>query len=75
LETKGLLPAMAGSGGDEFRPRGSLEFTESSVLDTIIPLGSDFNIEAALSGSGERLDEGNDSPLAAIPQRQGLFFG
>jgi hypothetical protein len=55
-------------------PRGSLEFVESSILGTIIPLASDLNIEEALSGSVERLDEG-DSPLAAIPQRQALFFG
>ncbi|TGO42887.1 hypothetical protein BHYA_0004g00130 [Botrytis hyacinthi] len=55
-------------------PRSSLEFTESSILDTIIPLASDLNIEEALSGSVEKLDEGNSSPLAAIPQRQALFF-
>lgn len=66
---------MAESREDEFRPRGSLEFVESSVLDTVIPLASDLNIEAALSGSVERLDEGNESPLAAIPQRHALFFG
>jgi hypothetical protein len=56
-------------------PRGSLEFVESSILGTIIPLASDLNIEEALSGSVERLDETDDSPLAAIPQRQALFFG
>ncbi|ESZ92214.1 hypothetical protein SBOR_7401 [Sclerotinia borealis F-4128] len=55
-------------------PRGSLEFTESSILDTIIPLASDLNIEEALSGSVEKLDEGSGSPLAAIPQRQALYF-
>ncbi|TVY88708.1 hypothetical protein LAWI1_G003814 [Lachnellula willkommii] len=59
---------------EEARPRGSLEFVESSVLDTIIPLASNLDIEEALSGSVERLDEGNDSPLATIPQRQALFF-
>lgn len=57
------------------RPRGSLEFAESSVLDTIIPLASPLDIEQALSGSVERLDDGNASPLASIPQRQALFFG
>ncbi len=57
------------------RPRGSLEFVESSVLDTIIPLASPLNIEQALSGSVERLDEGYASPLSSIPQRQALFFG
>lgn len=56
-------------------PRGSLEFTESSILDTIIPLASDLNIEEALSGSVEKLDEGSASPLAAIAQRQALYFG
>ncbi|CZT05278.1 uncharacterized protein RAG0_11444 [Rhynchosporium agropyri] len=59
---------------EEARPRGSLEFVNSSVLDTIIPAASDLNIEEALAGSVERLDEGNDSPLALIPQRQSLFF-
>ena len=61
--------------GEEIRSRGSIEFVESSILDTIIPLASDFDIEEALSGSVERLDEGNDSPLATIPQRHALFFG
>jgi len=60
---------------DEIRSRGSIEFVESSILDTIIPLASDLDIEQALSGSVERLDEGSDSPLASIPQRHGLFFG
>jgi len=59
----------------EVPPRGSLEFVESSILDTIVPLASDLNIEDALSGSVERLDDGNDSPLAAIPQRHALYFG
>lgn len=57
------------------RPRGSLEFVETSILETLIPLDSEVNIEEALSGSAERLDQGNDSPLAAIPQRQALYFG
>ncbi len=61
--------------GEEVQPRGSLEFVESSILDTIIPAASNLNIEEALSGSVERLDNGNESPLAAIPQRQALFFG
>ena len=60
---------------EETRPRGSLEFVETSILDTIVPLASNLNIEDALKGSVERLDEGNDSPLAAIPQRNALFFG
>jgi hypothetical protein len=60
---------------EEAQPRGSLEFVESSILDTIVPLASDLNIEEVLKGSVERLDEGNDSPLAAIPQRSALFFG
>lgn len=57
------------------RPRGSMEFVETSILETIIPLASDLNIEEALGGSLERLDEGNDSPLASIPQRHALFCG
>tara|TARA_R110002060_G_scaffold33186_2_gene43926 strand:+ start:230 stop:436 length:207 start_codon:yes stop_codon:yes gene_type:complete len=60
---------------EEARARGSLEFVESSILDTIVPAASDLSIEEALSGSVERLDEGNDSPLASIAQRQALFFG
>jgi hypothetical protein len=60
---------------EDARPRGSLEFVESSVLDTIIPSASPLNIEQALSGSVERLDDSNASPLASIPQRQTLFFG
>lgn len=60
---------------EEAQPRGSLEFVESSVLDTIVPLASSLNIEEALNGSVERLDDDKDSPLASIPQRQALFFG
>lgn len=66
---------MAEMEEEEARPRGSLEFVESSILDTIVPLASNLNIEEALKGSVERLDGGNDSPLAAIPQRNALFFG
>jgi hypothetical protein len=66
---------MATPDVEEARPRGSLEFVESSVLDTIVPLASHLNIEEALGGSVERLDEGNDSPLASIPQRHALYFG
>lgn len=60
---------------DAIRPRGSMDFVESSVLDTIIPAASNLNIEEALAGSVERLDEGNESPLASIPQRHALYFG
>lgn len=66
---------MAGVETEEVRPRGSLELVETSILDTIIPLASDLNIEEALKDSVERLDEGSDSPLAAIKQRHALFFG
>jgi hypothetical protein len=60
---------------EEGKPRGSVDFVESAILGTTIPLDGNLNIEDALSGSVERLDEGNDSPLADIPQRQTLFFG
>jgi hypothetical protein len=60
---------------EEARPRGSFEFVEGSILDTIVPLASNIDIEDTLKGSVERLDEGNDSPLAGIPQRNALFFG
>jgi hypothetical protein len=60
---------------EEVQPRGSIDFVETSILDTVVPLASNLNIEEALKGSVERLDEGNHSPLAAIPQRNALFFG
>ena len=60
---------------EESRPRGSLEFVETSVLDTVIPFANPLNIEEALNGSFERLDDDHTSPLASIPQRQALFFG
>lgn len=66
---------MAESEEEEVRPRGSLEFTESSILDTIIPLDGALDIEKALKGTVRRLDEGKGSPLASIPQRQALYFG
>ena len=61
--------------GQQTQPRGSLEFVESSVLDTLIPLSTNLNIEAALRGSVHRLDVATGSPLSAIAQRQSLFFG
>lgn len=66
---------MEGTEDGEPRPRGSLEFVESSILGTVVPATSDLNIEEALSGSVERLDDGNGSPLAAISQRKALYFG
>jgi hypothetical protein len=60
---------------EDAQPRGSLEFGETSVLDTIVPLANPLDIEEALRGSVERLDDGHASPLASIPQRQALFFG
>ncbi len=60
---------------EESRPRGSVEFVETSVLDTFIPFANPLNIEEALSGLVERLDDGHGSPLASIPQRQALLGG
>lgn len=60
---------------EDARPRGSLDFVETSVLDTIVPLANPLNIEEALSGSVERLDHSHSSPLAFVPQRHALFFG
>jgi hypothetical protein len=60
---------------EDAQPRGSLEFVETSVLDTIVPLASPLNIEDALNGSVARLDDSHASPLASIPQRHTLFFG
>lgn len=59
----------------EFQPRGSIDFVESSILDTIIPSSTNISIEENLRGSVERLDEGDASPLSAIKQRHSLFFG
>lgn len=56
-------------------PRGSLDFVETSILDTIIPLSSTLNIEESLNGSLDRLDVGDTSPLSCVPRRQILFFG
>jgi hypothetical protein len=61
--------------GQESQPRGSMDFVETSILDTIIPSSPTMNIKEALRGSVERLDEGIASPLASIAQRQILFFG
>ena len=55
--------------------RTSLEFVEYSILDTIIPHSTKFDIEEALRGSVERLDNPESSPLSSILQRQFLFFG
>jgi hypothetical protein len=60
---------------EEARPRGSLEFVESTVLDTIVPLANPLEIEEASRGSIQRLDDDHASPLASIPQRLALFFG
>lgn len=56
-------------------PRGSIEFVESSILDTIVPHATDFDIEESLKGSVERLDDATGSPLSSIAQRNFLFFG
>ncbi len=61
--------------GQEGISRGSLEFVETSILGTLIPASTSFNVEEALNGSIERLDDSNASPLAAIGQRQSVFFG
>jgi hypothetical protein len=68
------LVTMSGH-GQEDQPRRSLDFVESSILDTVIPSSTAENIEEALGGSVERLDEGKDSQLSSIAQRQILFFG
>lgn len=62
-------------GDQDYQTRGSVDFVETSILDTIIPSSTTVNIEEALRGSVERLDEGIASPLASITQRQILFFG
>lgn len=64
---------MADSEDGEKHRRGSFEFTESSVLHTVLPQATYLNIEEALGGPGEGVQE--QSPLSAISQRQSLFFG
>lgn len=59
---------------DEEPPRTSREFVESSLLDTIVPHSTEFDIEEALLGSVERLDDPDASPLSSIAQRDFLFF-
>jgi hypothetical protein len=61
--------------GQDSQSRGSMEFVESAILDTVVPASTTIDIEEALSGSVERLDDGQSSPLGAIMQRQNLFFG
>jgi hypothetical protein len=61
--------------GEQTLPRGSVDFVDSSILDTIIPSSTSMNMEEALSGSVERLDVASGSPLSAIAQRESLFFG
>lgn len=73
--THHITAVMVDTSEIETRPRGSVEFAETSILDAIVPLESDLDIEEALSGSVERLDEAQDSPLAGIPQRSALYFG
>ena len=60
---------------EEARPRGSLEFVNTSILNIVVPMASDLDIGHAIHGSIECLDEGKDSLLVAIPQRTALFFG
>ncbi|KAI9846090.1 MAG: hypothetical protein M1837_004346 [Sclerophora amabilis] len=55
-------------------PRPSGEFTESTVLDTLVPFATDVDIEDELGNIHAQPDE-HDSPLAGIKQRQLLFFG
>lgn len=60
---------------DQDPRRGSSDFVESSILDTIVPQATDFDIEESLKGSVERLDDATGSPLSSIVQRKFLFFG
>lgn len=60
---------------DDTRPRRSLEFIEGSALSTVIPSANEINIEETFNISNERTRGQFDSPLAAVPQRQALFFG
>lgn len=59
----------------EPRPRGSIDFAETSILDAIVPLESGSNIEEILHGSVDNLDESESSLLSGIRQRTSLYFG
>jgi hypothetical protein len=66
---------MSDDNSQPTQPRGSLEFVEDSILDTVIPSSTDLNIEENLGGYVERLEEGTAHPLSSIVQRHTLFFG
>ncbi|KAI9738925.1 MAG: hypothetical protein M1818_005239 [Claussenomyces sp. TS43310] len=63
---------MSDSGGE--RPRRSLEFVETSTLETIIPAATTVDIEEVLNDSMEELNSGDGSPSSSIAQRRILFF-
>lgn len=60
---------------EEPRSRGSLEFVESSVLSTVVPIIDDIDITKALRTALENSDQKESSPLSSIAQRPLLFFG
>lgn len=64
--------ARMSSDGRQSQSRGSVDFVETSILDTIIPFSTTIDIKEALHKS---VNEGAASPLASIKQRQTLFFG
>ncbi|KAI9839976.1 MAG: hypothetical protein M1819_000168 [Sarea resinae] len=60
---------------EESRPRGSGEFMESAVLDTIVPHASDIKFEDVFtSASSEETGDWDASVLSTIPQRSLLFY-
>jgi hypothetical protein len=60
---------------DEGRGRGSLELVDSSVLETIVPFASEFDIEDALGSYVGDSEDSDGSAFAFIPQRKLLYFG
>lgn len=66
---------MSSDGEEDIRPRGSVEFVECSVLDSIVPASTNLDIETALNSSVATWAEGGAPSLAHIQQRQSLFFG
>ena len=57
------------------RGRGSAEFVESAVLETLVPESTDVDIEHELSELDKLEDDGDASPLSRIAQRRLLYFG
>lgn len=59
----------------EALPRGSVEFVESSVLETVVPANSSIDIEDELDAWDGVVEDESSAILPFVPQRQVLLFG